>query len=118
MLVHEGHPLQRRAEQNRAAELQTGLQRAQQHILDLKEQHDLDLGASKRDQAASCVHTAVLWKPSLYNSGKLLPRCMLLSTLLHSGQRPKQKSSMGHLMQCKQWCICQLSLQVKIWSCP
>ena len=55
MLVHEGHPLQRRAEQNRAAELQTGLQRAQQHILDLKEQHDLDLGASKRDQAAGSV---------------------------------------------------------------
>ncbi|KAL0033226.1 hypothetical protein WJX79_010565 [Trebouxia sp. C0005] len=44
-----------RAEQNRAAELQTGLQCAQQHILDLKEQHDLDLGASRRNHAAGSV---------------------------------------------------------------
>ncbi len=55
VLIHEGHPLQCRAEQNRAAELQIGLQRAQQHILDLKEQHDLDLDASRRDHAAGSV---------------------------------------------------------------
>ena len=55
VLVNKGQPLQCRAEQNRAAELQTGLQRAQQHILDLKEQHDLDLNADRRDHAADSV---------------------------------------------------------------
>ncbi len=55
VLIHGGHPLQCRAEQNRAAELQTSLQRAQQHMLDLKEQHDLDLDANRRNHAAGSV---------------------------------------------------------------
>lgn len=44
-----------RAERHRAAETQAALQRAQQHILDLQEQHGLDLGACKQEQAAAAV---------------------------------------------------------------
>ncbi|KAL0054385.1 hypothetical protein WJX82_008098 [Trebouxia sp. C0006] len=56
-LHEEVHTWERlcRAEQNGSAELQTGLQRAQQHILDLKEQHDLDLDADRRNHAAGLV---------------------------------------------------------------
>lgn len=45
-----------RVERQRAEEVQAALQRAQQHILDLQEQHRLDLESCKQSHAAEKVH--------------------------------------------------------------
>ena len=45
-----------RVERQRAEELQAALQRAQEHILDLQEQHRLDLESCKRGHAAETAH--------------------------------------------------------------
>lgn len=44
-----------RVEKQRAEEVQAALQRAQQHILDLQEQHRLDLESCKQGHAAETV---------------------------------------------------------------
>lgn len=44
-----------RAERSKAAQLQAALQRAQQHILDLQEQHAADLSETTRIHAAELV---------------------------------------------------------------
>lgn len=44
------------AEKQRAEDVQAALQRAQQHILDLQDQHRLDLESCKKGHAAETVH--------------------------------------------------------------
>lgn len=44
-----------RAERHRAAEIEEALQRAQRHILDLQEQHQLDVSACRRQHAADTM---------------------------------------------------------------
>ncbi|DBB04631.1 TPA: hypothetical protein ACH3X1_012696 [Trebouxia sp. C0004] len=91
-LQEEVHTWERlcKAEQKRAAELQTGLQRAQQHILDLKEQHDLDLDASRRNHAAGAV--------------KLRTHCCILETQLAQlrQQHVSQVASLEQHLQAKE----------------
>lgn len=51
----------RRAEKQKASQLQAALQRAQQHILDLQEQHAVELRESRQSCAAELVplHTQI-----------------------------------------------------------
>ncbi len=51
----------------------------------------MQTGAIMLPVQSSCAHTAAVWKLSLRNSGKLLPHCMHLKTLLHSGQKQNLK---------------------------
>ena len=105
VLVHKGHPLRCRAEQNRSAELQTGLQRAQQHILDLKEQHDLDLDADRRNHAAGLVklrtHCCTL-ETQLAQLRQAVASLHALEHLTAFWPKAQTKVKYGMLEQCEQ----------------
>ena len=88
-----------------SAELQTGLQRAQQHILDLKEQHDLDLDADRRIHAAGSVklrtHCCTL-ETQLAQIRQAVASLHALEYVTAFWQKAQSKFKHGTLVQCIQ----------------